>query len=371
MQYNRPGVTTYCLELTLDKGGCLPQDLEQRPSGKLCSELYPLAPRSNDVEETEPGEVGHRPTILRDAGSPWGLGLECFQRVAIGNEGALLGDDTEQNTDLEGGILGLLKECILWRADPLVPIEDTIEYSPFTLDIEDPKIALLETCRELDIAVIAYSPLRRVTQRFADGFDAKDFRRTIERYNAINFPNILKITDGLVAIGKKYNATSSQVALAWLRVQGEDFIPIPGTTKIKRSASSLDAGAGKGERCPPEFSALLFSITPPLRRRDALLGVAFQSARVNKQHGCYVIGHDAPRDAVHATPRVVDESGCYMRKRLETTTPDRTVADAMLPIRLSVFSRRPSRRSDIQRIVRAAFDSELSVLSAAPNKGTE
>jgi aryl-alcohol dehydrogenase-like predicted oxidoreductase len=36
-----------------------------------------------------------------------------------------------------------------------------VEYSPFTLDIEDPKFALLETCRELGIATIAYSPLGR------------------------------------------------------------------------------------------------------------------------------------------------------------------------------------------------------------------
>jgi aryl-alcohol dehydrogenase-like predicted oxidoreductase len=36
-----------------------------------------------------------------------------------------------------------------------------IEYSLFTIDIEDPKIALLKTCRELGVAVIAYSPLGR------------------------------------------------------------------------------------------------------------------------------------------------------------------------------------------------------------------
>jgi aryl-alcohol dehydrogenase-like predicted oxidoreductase len=52
-------------------------------------------------------------------------------------------------------------------------------------------------------------------------------------YNATNFPNILKITDGLADIGKKYNASSSQVALAWLLAQGSDIIPIPGTKKIK------------------------------------------------------------------------------------------------------------------------------------------
>jgi aryl-alcohol dehydrogenase-like predicted oxidoreductase len=34
-----------------------------------------------------------------------------------------------------------------------------VEYSPFALDIEDEKIALLKTCRELGVTVVAYSPL--------------------------------------------------------------------------------------------------------------------------------------------------------------------------------------------------------------------
>ena len=48
-----------------------------------------------------------------------------------------------------------------------------------------------------------------------------------------NFPNILKIAQGLQEIGKKHDATSGQVALAWLLAQGDDIIPIPGTTKVK------------------------------------------------------------------------------------------------------------------------------------------
>ena len=36
-----------------------------------------------------------------------------------------------------------------------------MEYSPFTLDIEDEKVGLLKTARELGITIIAYSPLGR------------------------------------------------------------------------------------------------------------------------------------------------------------------------------------------------------------------
>lgn len=60
------------------------------------------------------------------------------------------------------------------------------------------------------------------------------------RFSAENFPNILKIVDGLAAIGAKYNgASSSQIALAWLLAQGPDIIPIPGTKNVKVRADSI------------------------------------------------------------------------------------------------------------------------------------
>ena len=53
------------------------------------------------------------------------------------------------------------------------------------------------------------------------------------RFSKENFPNILKLADGLKEIGAKHNATAGQICLAWLLGQGNDVIPIPGTTKIK------------------------------------------------------------------------------------------------------------------------------------------
>ena len=53
------------------------------------------------------------------------------------------------------------------------------------------------------------------------------------RYSKENFPNILKLADGLRRIGEKQKATPGQVSLAWLLAQGDDVIPIPGTTNIK------------------------------------------------------------------------------------------------------------------------------------------
>ena len=58
-----------------------------------------------------------------------------------------------------------LSECsaeTLRRAHAVHPIAAVqLEYSPFTLDIEDPKLGLLKTARELGVTVVAYSPLGR------------------------------------------------------------------------------------------------------------------------------------------------------------------------------------------------------------------
>jgi len=71
------------------------------------------------------------------------------------------------------------------------------------------------------------------SQKSPDDFEEGDFRRYVARYSKENFPNILKLADGLKDIGKKYNATAGQIALAWVLAQGNDVIPIPGTTRLQ------------------------------------------------------------------------------------------------------------------------------------------
>ncbi len=41
------------------------------------------------------------------------------------------------------------------------------------------------------------------------------------------------MVDQLTALGKKKGCTPGQLTLAWILAQGDDFIPIPGTSKIK------------------------------------------------------------------------------------------------------------------------------------------
>ncbi|KAK9720391.1 Aldo-keto reductase str7 [Basidiobolus ranarum] len=131
----------------------------------------------------------------------------------------------------------------LRRAHKVHPISAIqVEYSPFALDIEE-KGHLLDTARELGITVVAYSPLGRglLTGQIKsfDDFEDDDFRKTIPKFSQDNFPKIMKLVNDLQEIGKKHQATSSQVTLAWLLAQGDDIIPIPGTKKAKYLSENL------------------------------------------------------------------------------------------------------------------------------------
>lgn len=162
----------------------------------------------------------------------------------------------------------------LRRAHAVHPIAAVqVEYSPFTLDIESPEIDLLRTARELGVTIIAYSPLGRglLTGQYKspDDFEPDDFRRKIPRYSAENFPNILKIADGLKAIGARHNATAGQVALAWLLGQGEDVIPIPGTKRLKYLEENL--GALKVKLTPEELK----EVREVAEKADAAQGLRY------------------------------------------------------------------------------------------------
>jgi aryl-alcohol dehydrogenase-like predicted oxidoreductase len=132
------------------------------------------------------------------------------------------------------GAIGLseISARTLRRAYKVHPIDAIqVEYSPFSMEIEDPKIDLLRTCRELGVTVVAYSPLGRgfLTGQIKspDDFEEGDFRKHAPRYSKENFPKNLELVSNLEAYASKKGCTSGQLALAWLLAQGDDVIPIP------------------------------------------------------------------------------------------------------------------------------------------------
>jgi len=115
------------------------------------------------------------------------------------------------------------------KVHPIAALQ--VEYSPFALDIEHPDIGLLNTCRELGIAIVAYSPLGRgfLTGQLKspDDFEDGDFRKHAPRYSKENFPKNLELVKSLETRAKAKGCTSGQLSLAWLLAQGHDIIPIP------------------------------------------------------------------------------------------------------------------------------------------------
>jgi aryl-alcohol dehydrogenase-like predicted oxidoreductase len=123
----------------------------------------------------------------------------------------------------------------LRKADAVHPIAALqSEYSLFVRDIEN---EILPVARELNIALIPYSPLGRgaLTNAIKDvkSLDENDFRRSLPRFQQEAFEKNLAIVNALAEIATQKNITTGQLALAWLLAKGDDIIPIPGTKRRK------------------------------------------------------------------------------------------------------------------------------------------
>ena len=201
--------------------------------------------------------------------------------------------ENAEKTCREGKIryLGLseVSSTSLRRAHAVHPISAVqMEYSPFATEIESPDIGLLKTCRELGVAIVAYSPLGRgmLTGAYKSpaDFDEGDYRKGFTRFSEENFPKNLKLVDRIKEIAKKKGCTAGQLSLAWLLAQGPDIIPIPGTRRIKyleenmgalnvKLTSSENAEIRKavenavthGERYPAPMMGALFADTVELK----------------------------------------------------------------------------------------------------------
>ena len=167
------------------------------------------------------------------------------------------------------------------RVDPQVPIEDTVgamadlvkagkvrylglsEADPeqlrrghrthpitalqteYSLWSRDPEGAILDTCRELGIAFVAYSPLGRGFLTGAipsrDDLAPDDYRLHSPRFQpeALEQNKVFVALVGRIAADK--GITPAQVALAWVLNQGADIFPIPGTRKLARLKENLAA----------------------------------------------------------------------------------------------------------------------------------
>ncbi|KAI2623050.1 aldo/keto reductase [Hypomontagnella submonticulosa] len=115
---------------------------------------------------------------------------------------------------------------------PIAAVE--IELSFFTPDVLTNGVA--DTCHELGIPLIAYSPVGRgfLTGQLCklEDLPENDWRRMLPRFQPDVFDQNLKLVEAVEGIAKRKGATVAQVAISWVRRQGA--IPIPGSTKAER-----------------------------------------------------------------------------------------------------------------------------------------
>ena len=131
--------------------------------------------------------------------------------------------------------LSEVSAATLRKAHAVHPI--TALQTEYSLWSREPEDELLDTCKELGIAFVAYSPLGRgflsgQIKKFED-FDAGDYRRHAPRFQGENFEKNLQLVEKVEALAERKNCTTSQLALAWVMAKGEHIFPIPGTKRIQ------------------------------------------------------------------------------------------------------------------------------------------
>ena len=220
--------------------------------------------------------VGHNETLVGEVLGPhrskFTLASKCG--LTVGDARQLNGDPANLKDTCERSLRRLKTDVIdlyyLHRWDRRVPIEDSVgaladlvqegkirtiglsevsaptlrrahathpitalqtEYSPWT---RNPEIAVLDACRELGVAFVAFSPVGRGFLaggvRDPSKLEEGDFRRGMPRFQGEAFEANLEIFEEFEILAAEAGCTPAQLCLAWLLHKDPIIVPIPGTT---------------------------------------------------------------------------------------------------------------------------------------------
>lgn len=128
-------------------------------------------------------------------------------------------------------------------AHAVLPV--TALQSEYSLWWREPEGEILQTLEELGIGFVPFSPLGKgfLTGKIDSGttFESTDFRASVPRFSEENRKANQAVVDLLATIANEKEATTAQVALAWVLAQKPWIVPIPGTTKLHRLDENLGA----------------------------------------------------------------------------------------------------------------------------------
>jgi aryl-alcohol dehydrogenase-like predicted oxidoreductase len=140
--------------------------------------------------------------------------------------------------------LSEVSAATLRKAHQISPISSV--QSEYSLWTREPEVdGVLETCRELGIGFLAYSPLGRgfltgQIKKFED-FEQDDYRRLSPRFQGDNFQRNLDLVTRITDMARARGATAPQLALAWVMNKSPQVVPIPGTKRRKYLDENLKA----------------------------------------------------------------------------------------------------------------------------------
>ena len=138
--------------------------------------------------------------------------------------------------------LSEVSAATLRKAHAVHPV--TAVQNEYSLWTRNPEIAILAACRELGVGFVPFSPVARgflCGPLDVSAFEPGDIRRHMPRFEPENFARNQQLLPPYLALAREAGCSPAQLALAWLLHQGEDLVPIPGTSSVAHLLDNLGA----------------------------------------------------------------------------------------------------------------------------------
>lgn len=115
--------------------------------------------------------------------------------------------------------------------------------SEYSLSTRAPEMGLIQTCAEMDVTLVAFSPVGRgfLTDKpftYEQG-QAMAFTKNNPRFMQPNYAANIAATDKLRALAADLAEPAAAIAIAWTIAQGDHVLPIPGTKNVAHLAELI------------------------------------------------------------------------------------------------------------------------------------